>query len=113
MKTLLLNSKPLIDGSGNSLSDGGLVSILAVILVFLILAIIIIITYFASKVIDKYLTTQKNKTSKLPKNNESSVSKIDVDLNDEDAVVALLVASIDYRNEIKKDFKVKSIKEIK
>ena len=43
---------------------------------------------------------------------EDSV-KQNADLSDEDAVVAALVASIDYRNQDKKDIKVISIKEIK
>ncbi len=113
MNTLLLSSKPLVDGNGTSLSDGGIISILAVCLVFTILAIIIGITFFAGKTIEKFSIKKETITQPITKEVVDSDNKIDVNLDDEDAVVALLVASIDYRNEIKKDFKVKSIKEIK
>ncbi len=36
-----------------------------------------------------------------------------LDLNDEDATVAALVASIDYRNKTKKNIRVVSIREVK
>lgn len=113
MNTLLLSSNPLVDGNGASLGDGGIISILSVVLVFAILSIIIAITYFTGKAIEKYSSKKETITQPITKEVVDSDNKIDVNLDDEDAVVALLVASIDYRNEIKKDFKVKSIKEIK
>ena len=109
MNTLLLS---LIDGSKKDLGQGGLISILSILLVFAILAIIIAITFFVGKGIEKYsLTTvsENQSVAKQPKIEQ----KQNVDLSDEDAVFAALVASIDYRNEIKKDIKVVSIKEIK
>ncbi len=110
METLLLS---LIDGNGNNLGDGGLVSILAILLVFSILAIIIAVTFVVGKGIEKYsLKTSEIKTEVVATKAQSE-QKQNADLSDEDAVVAALVASIDYRNEIKKDIKVVSIKEIK
>ena len=109
MNTLLLS---LIDGSQKDLGQGGLISILSILLVFSILAIIIAITFFVGKGIEKYslkTVSENQSVSKQPQIEQ----KQNVDLSDEDAVVAALVASIDYRNEIKKDIKVVSIKEIK
>ena len=110
--TLLLS---LIDGSGKDFGQGGLVSVIAVLLVFAILTVIIAITFGAGKLIDKYATKADSKkvAPAQSSNTNNSQSKIDVDMNDEDAIVATLVASIDYRQQTKKDIKVISIKEIK
>ena len=46
---------------------------------------------------------------------EKQVSKVEVtplDLSNEDAIVASLIASIDYYNEIKKDVKVISVRRV-
>ena len=112
MSYLLLS---LIDGNKNGLGDGGLVSIIAIALVFTILTIIIAITFGAGKLIDKYATDTKTKPTpdKTPSPANATTNKIDVDLTDEDAIVATLIASIDYRQQTKKDIKVISIKEIK
>ena len=112
MDTLLLS---LIDGTKGDLGQGGLISILAILLVFAILAIIIAITFFVGKGIEKYSlkTVSESKEVVENKTQNEQKQKQNADLSDEDAVVAALVASIDYRNEIKKDIKVVSIKEIK
>lgn len=109
MNTLLLS---LIDGSQKNLGQGGLISILSILLVFAILAIIIAITFFVGKGIEKYSLKTVSENQSVAKQPQIE-QKQNVDLSDEDAVVAALVASIDYRNEIKKDIKVVSIKEIK
>ncbi len=110
--TLLLS---LIDGSGKDFGQGGLVSVIAILLVFAILSVIIAITFGAGKLIDS--CAKKDDAKKEAKtqttNNATNQSKIDVDMNDEDAIVATLVASIDFRQQTKKDIKVISIKEIK
>ena len=110
--TLLLS---LIDGSGKDFGQGGLVSVIAILLVFAILSVIIVITFGAGKLIDSCAKKDDKKTPAVQKtsSNISAQSKIDVDMNDEDAIVATLVASIDYRQQTKKDIKVISIKEIK
>ena len=108
--TLLLS---LINGFGEDLGQGGLVSVIAVLLVFAILTVIIAITFGAGKLIDKYATKADSKKVAPAQTSSTNQSKIDVDMNDEDAIVATLVASIDYRQQTKKDIKVVSIKEIK
>ena len=109
MNTLLLS---LIKGDGKNLGQGGLISILSILLVFAILAIIIAITFFVGKGIEKYSLKTISENQSVEKQTQINQKK-NADLSDEDAVVAALVASIDYRNEIKKDIKVVSIKEIK
>ena len=109
MNTLLLS---LVNGMGDDLGQGGLVSVISIVLVFAILSIIIAITFGTGKIIEK----QSSKTPSQPtvaQNPTNSANLVSANLDDEDAVVAALVASIDYRNEIKKDIKVISIKEIK
>ena len=110
--TLLLS---LIDGSIPDLGQGGLVSVIAVLLVFAILSVIIAITFGTGKLIDSCAKKDDKKTpdTKNASPITNAKSKIDVDMNDEDAIVATLVASIDYRQQTKKDIKVISIKEIK
>ena len=46
-----------------------------------------------------------------PQLGTESVSRLD--LNDEDAVVASLIASIEYRNEVRKDVRVVSVREVR
>ena len=110
MNTLLLS---LIDGNLRDLGQGGLVSILSIVLVFSILALIIAVTFFVEKGIEKYSLKTVSESKEVVENKVQNEQKQNADLSDEDAVVAALVASIDYRNEIKKDIKVVSIKEIK
>jgi len=72
------------------------ISLLSIFIVFVILyAITIVIGLF------KHIDSKPEET------------KIPVSLDDEDRVVAALVASIEYRNEYKTDFVIKSIKELK
>ena len=110
MDTLLLS---LIDGNKSDLGQGGLISILAILLVFSILAIIIASTFYIGKGIEKYSKKEAPQKQEVVATKVENENKQIADLSDEDAIVAALVASIDYRNEIKKDIKVVSIKEIK
>jgi len=101
----------LVDGAGNNLGDGGIIAIFAMVLVFLILAIIIAITYVIGLLIQKFAKTEK--TEETTDSAAATASAKSVDIPDDDAMAAVLVASIDYRNETKKDVKVISVKEIK
>lgn len=101
----------LIDGAGNDLGQGGIVAVFAMVLVFVILAIIIAITYGIGLLIQKYANTEKPEETSTPA--EATAPAKSVDIPDDDAMAAVLVASVDYRNETKKDVKVISVKEIK
>ena len=111
MKNLLL---ALIDGNKRDFGDGALVSILAIVLVFSILAIIIAVTYAIGKAIEKKTNENSQQAQKeTVSTTTTQTNNVKLDLSDEDAVVATLVASIDYREKTKKDFKVISVKEIR
>lgn len=103
------NLLALIDGLGKELGQGGVIAIASIALVFAILAIIIVISFFAGSLIGKSIKNNKVEEPKL----EPTVQRKTTNITDEDAMVAVLVASIDMRNETKKDVKLVSIKEIK
>ena len=102
----------IVDGSGKDLSVGGIIALVSIAMVFIILAIIIFVTWFINAGIGSVGQLAK-KRCKKSENPQQKADKISVDINDEDATVAVLVASIDYRNETHKNVKVISVKEIK
>lgn len=102
------NTLALLNGAEKSLADGAVVSVISILLVFALLALIIAITYVISIVINKY----SKKETKLAEPEKTDTETKPVNLEDEDARIAVLIASIDYRNETKKNIKVKSVKEI-
>ena len=91
----------------NTLSDGLLISLFSIIVVFLILGFVALsISLLKYLVIEKKVTEPKEITQI-----KKSISLSNI--KDEDMMVAALVASIDYYNEINKDVRIVSIKEIK
>ena len=111
MNTLLL---ALLDGSvkgKESFGDGAIVALLCIVMVFLILSLIIFITWVVNIVIQKCVKTPAKKEEAAPAPAVNTAVK--PDLNDEDAMIATLVASVDLRNETNKNVKVISVKEIK
>lgn len=89
-----------------SVGDGLLYSLVSILLVFAILLTIIIVCSLVSK-----LTISKKDKKIDGKISEKSTN--DIEIKDDDMMAAVLVATIDYRNEVKKDVKVVSVKEIK
>ena len=83
-------------------------------MVFLILLIIITITHLVFKALG-YLDLKKeiDGIKKVEKPVENTAKPTQFNENDEDMVAAVLVATIDYRNEINQDVKLVSVKEIK
>ena len=107
----LYNVLAILDGSQRSFKEGAIVCLVAVVIVFAVLLLIIAISSLVSKLIDKFDKEEvKNVATTTPvaQNNE-----IAIDINDEDMMAAILVATIDYRNEVKEDVKVISVKEVK
>ncbi len=103
----------LIDGflKGNdAFGRGAIVAVLCIVMVFVILALIIAIAFAVNLLIQKFA---KEPAVSEAVNNEVAEEKAKLDVNDEDAVVATLIASIDLRNETNKNVKVISVKEIK
>ena len=106
----------IIDGSqtGN-LSDGALVTLISILMVFVILLLIIGITTLIFKAIGLFEMKKEideyKRTVEFPSKEETE-EKPNIDIKDEDMMVAVLVASIDYQNEIKKDVRLVSVKEL-
>ena len=82
--------------------DALIVALVAILLVFLVLTIIIIVTTLIEKGIDSV----EAKTKILPKKENQILDE------DPDAVVAALVAVIDFHREFKKDAEIISIKKV-
>ena len=108
----------ILDGSetGN-FSDGALVTLISILMVFVILLIIIGITTLIFKLIG--LFEMKEEIDEFKKHGtvpESLIEQTDTLKNtkilDDDMMVAVLIASIDYQEEIKKDVKLVSVKEL-
>lgn len=87
---------------------GGIVAVVSILMVFLILVLIIFLTELVAKAMGN---DEKEEETVV----EAPVTPVvsHLDLNDEYATVAALVASIDYRNKTKKNIRVVSIREVK
>ena len=81
------------------LVDSLIVAFIAIIIVFVVLMVIIIVTGLFSKIITKV----ESKKNICPRIENKLLSE------DEDAVVAAIVASMDYYNETKKNARIVSI----
>ena len=94
------------------IGDGALYSLICILVVFAVLAIIILASYGSSKLVD-YVQTKNTKevTEKTPVQPTQEVKNTSI--TDDDMMAAVLVATIDYRNEVKKDVRLVSVKEVK
>lgn len=88
---------------------GGIVAVVSILMVFLILVLII----FLTELVAKAMGNDEEKEETVVETKVVTPSVEYLDLNDEDATVAALVASIDYRNKTKKNIRVVSIREVK
>lgn len=88
---------------------GGIVAVVSILMVFLILVLII----FLTELVAKAMGNDEEKEETVVETKAVTPSVDHLDLNDEDATVAALVASIDYRNKTKKNIRVVSIREVK
>lgn len=79
-----------------------LIALIAIIIVFIVITIIIVIT----TAIQKGMTVIDKKTSIMPRKENEILN------DDEDAVVAVLVATIEFHKETGKDARVISIKRV-
>ena len=98
----------LIDGSQMGIADGLVFSLFAILMVFAVLVIIIAITSFISYLINKF--TKKEVIKEIKE--ERKVAK-NLNIEDDDMMVAVLIASIDYQNEIKQDVRLTNVRRIK
>ena len=87
--------------------DTIIISILCILIVFMVLAIL-------SLIIKSFKLMKKNHPQNEEIQDLSNKKEIKLeDIKDEDMLAATLVASIDYHEEVKKDVKVVSVKEVK
>jgi Na+-transporting methylmalonyl-CoA/oxaloacetate decarboxylase gamma subunit len=90
----------------NLFTEGLLISLFSILIVFLLLGVVAL-----SISLLKYFVIETKKDT--PKEQEVIKKSIALsDIKEEDMMVAALVASIDYYNEIKKDVRIISIKQI-
>ena len=99
-----------IDGNAlHQYGQGGVIAIIAIIMVFAVLLLIIVLTELVTKLAGKDAPVTETAASAAPVN--YAVNKLNE--NDEDAMVACLVASIDYRNQTGKHIEVLNVREVK
>lgn len=103
--TLLVNKNEPLD-----LKQGALYAVLAIVLVFVVLLIIIGITTLIFKL--QGLFEFKKEVKNAKKNAKKESTNASVNITDDDMMAAVLVATIDYRLETKKDVRVISVKQI-
>ncbi len=114
MRSLLFLS--VFDGSlylgeeGQSFGVAAIIALIAILIVFVILAIIIC----AIKLME-IIYKKAAKKKEVPVTDEVSEKVEEVkntNIEDDDMMAAVLVATIDYANETKKDVRLKSVKRI-
>jgi hypothetical protein len=99
-----------IDPNNLSIGETLLIALVCIIIVFLMLALlwgIVSLFRFLPKPKEKVV---EEKTTPVKSLERKPISVEDI--KDEDMMVAALVASIEYRNEVKEDVRVVSIKEL-
>ena len=108
----LSNILAIMDGSQKyDFGNGAIVCLVAVLIVFSVLLVIIAASALVSKLIERFVKEEaKPVLQSKPVVNNNSVA---IDINDEDMMAAILVATIDYRNEVKEDVKVINVREVK
>ncbi len=102
--------------SSMDVGTGALYSIVSILMVFAILLIIIGVTTLVFKLTG--LFEMKKQVEEAAKENKVAPTPVasevkEVTIKDDDMMAAVLVATIDYRNEVKKDVRLVSVKEVK
>jgi Na+-transporting methylmalonyl-CoA/oxaloacetate decarboxylase gamma subunit len=87
-------------------TEGLLISLFSILIVFLLLGVVAL----SISLLKYFVVETKEDTPKEQEVTKKSIALSDI--KDEDMMVAALVASIDYYNEIKKDVRIISIKQI-
>lgn len=117
MMNLIMLSEAILDGSEEyGYLNALLVSLVAILIVFGVLIVIIAFTHFVFKGINAVfakIDAKKagKKAAKLEENAPKAPEKVEI--TDDDMMAAVLAATIDYQNEVKKDVRVINVKEIK
>lgn len=91
--------------------DGLLPALLSILVVFAILAIIMGLLIVINKIKVPTKDSIDEETNDSNEINNNKTIKLE-DIKDEDMMVAVLVATIDYRNQTKTDVRLKNVKQI-
>ena len=117
MNYLQVLNDAILDGSEtNGYINALLVAFVVIVIVFGVLLVIIGITHFLFKGLNAlFAKIDAKKKAKNPAKVEQNapVAPQKVEISDDDMMAAVLAATIDYQQEIKKDVRVISVKEIK
>lgn len=92
----------------SDLGDGLLYSLVCVLIVFFVLAVICTIVSLMKFIKKPEAKTETVVSAPVPTTKRLTIE----DITDEDMMVAALIATIDYRNEVKTDVRLVSIKQI-
>lgn len=108
----LIKLLAILDGSLKyDFSNGAIVCLVAILIVFSVLLTIIGITTGVFGLLNKF--TKEEKVVPAAVTNNTTNNSVSVNIDDEDMMAAILVATIDYRNEVKEDVKVINVREVK
>ena len=90
--------------------DGLIPSLICIIIVFLVLALLAFILWLVNKI--KWLDVKEQPKREVEISQPTTREHIDFEALDDDAKAAVLAATIDYREEVKTDVELISVKEI-
>ena len=90
--------------------DGLIPSLICIIIVFFVLALLAFILWLVNKI--KWLDVKQQPQEESKASNTVERIHIDFEALDDDAKAAVLAATIDYREEVKTDVELISVKEI-
>ena len=108
----LIKLLAIMDGSLKyDFGNGAIVCLVAILIVFSVLLVIIGITAGVSSLLNKFVKEEKVVPTTTA--NNSTNNSVAIIIDDEDMMAAILVATIDYRNEVKEDVKVINVREVK
>ena len=97
----------------NAFVDGLLPALISILVVFVVLAIIMVIVMLLNKINGKEKKEVNNENvASLPTSSNVTKKVTMEDIKDEDMMVAVLVATIDYRNQVKEDVRLVNVKQI-
>lgn len=112
MSSLIILS--IFDGSkylgeeGQNFGVAAIIALIAILIVFVILALLI----GAIKIMQLCFKGASKKQEEKVENSVKEESPKNTNIEDDDMMAAVLVATIDYANETKKDVRLKSVKRI-
>ena len=90
--------------------DGLIPSLICILIVFAVLALLATILWLINKI--KWLDVKEQPKQEVKSSTSTTREHIDFEVLDDDAKAAVLAATIDYREEVKTDVELISVKEI-